>query len=77
MSAEWKEVYVIPAVDEEIPEDSILLINAATSDQMIHAIVPVDYTTEARCCGKLVWTQHLPLIQTRRIALRDGELNEY
>ena len=51
MSVFWKEVYVIPAVDEEIPKDGILLVDAVTGDQMIHAIVPIDYTTE----GTLLW----------------------
>ena len=42
MSADWKEVYVIPAIDEEVPENSILLIDAATGNQMLLAIVPID-----------------------------------
>ena len=55
MSADWKEVYVIPAIDEEVPENSILLIDAATGNQMIHAIVPIDYTTD----GTLLWERYL------------------
>jgi len=51
MIVDYKEVYIIPAVDEEIPENSILLIDSTTGNQMIHAIVPIDYKTG----GDLLW----------------------
>lgn len=51
MSAEWKEVYIVPGIDEEIPDNSILLINQSTGNQMVHAIVPIYYTTD----GTLLW----------------------
>ena len=47
----YKEVYIIPDVDEEVPEPCILLVNAATGDQMLHAIVPDEYSTK----GTLLW----------------------
>ena len=49
--SDYKEVYIIPDIDEEVPEPCILLVNAATGDQMLHAIVPVSYSTK----GTLLW----------------------
>ena len=46
-----KEVYIVPDIDEEVPEPCILLVNTATGDQRLHAIVPVSYTTK----GTLLW----------------------
>lgn len=53
-----KEVYVIPAVDEKVPEPCIALINAvpglasiAVGDQMLQFIAPDEYST----AGTLNW----------------------
>lgn len=47
----YKDVYVIPAIDEVFPAPSELLVDAVTGNQMLHAIVPVDYATK----GTLLW----------------------
>lgn len=47
----YKEIYFIPDVDEEIPENSILLIDNTTHEEVLHAIVPIDYTTG----GTIFW----------------------
>jgi hypothetical protein len=49
--SDYKEVYIIPDIDEEVLEPSELLVNAATGDQMLHAIVPLSYSTK----GTLLW----------------------
>ena len=53
-----KEVYVIPAVDEKVPEPCIALINAvpglasiAVGDQMLQFIASDEYST----AGTLIW----------------------
>lgn len=53
-----KEVYVIPAVDEIVPEPCIALINAVPGlvnigigDQMLQFIAPDEYST----AGTLIW----------------------
>jgi len=53
-----KEVYVIPAVDEKVPEPCIALINAVpglaniqVGDQMLQFIAPDEYFT----VGTLIW----------------------
>jgi len=53
-----KEVYVIPAVDEKVPEPCITLINAVpglaniqVGDQMLQFIAPDEYST----AGILIW----------------------
>ena len=53
-----KEVYVIPAVDEIVPEPCIALINAVSGlaniqvgDQMLQFIAPDKYST----AGTLLW----------------------
>ena len=53
-----KEVYVIPAVDEIVPEPCIALINSvpglaniAVGDQMLQFIAPDEYST----AGTLIW----------------------
>ena len=53
-----KEVYVIPAVDEIVPEPCIALVNEVSrlvnisvGDQMLQLIAPDDYST----AGTLIW----------------------
>jgi len=53
-----KEVYVIPAVDEKVPEPCIALINAVpglaniqVGDQMLQFIASDEYST----AGTLIW----------------------
>lgn len=53
-----KEVYVIPAVNEIVPEQCIALINAvpglaniSVGDQMLQLITPDEYST----AGTLIW----------------------
>jgi len=53
-----KEVYVIPAVDEKVPEPCIALINAVpglaniqVGDQMLQFIATDEYST----AGTLLW----------------------
>ncbi len=53
-----KEVYVIPAVDERVPEPCIALINAvpglasiAVGDQMLQFLAQDEYST----AGNLLW----------------------
>ncbi len=53
-----KEVYVIPAVDEIVPEPCIALINAvpglaniSVGDQMLHFLASDEYST----AGTLLW----------------------
>ncbi len=53
-----KEVYVIPAVDEIVPEPCIALINAVpglaniqVGDQMLQFLAPDEYST----AGALIW----------------------
>ena len=53
-----KEVYVIPAVDEKVPEPCIALINAVpglaniqVGDQMLQFLAPDEYST----AGTLIW----------------------
>lgn len=53
-----KEVYVIPAVGEKVPEPCIALINAVpglaniqVGDQMLQFIAPDEYST----AGTLIW----------------------
>lgn len=54
-----KEFYIIPAIDEQIPEPSIVLVNAVPNlpnitvgEQMIQFIGPDDYIT----LGTLLWS---------------------
>lgn len=46
-----KEIYIIPGIDEEVPENSILLIRNDTQEEMLHVIVPSDYITD----GTILW----------------------
>lgn len=53
-----KEVYVIPAVDEIVPEPCIVLVNEvpglsniSVGDQMLQFIAPDEYST----AGTLLW----------------------
>ena len=53
-----KEVYVIPAIDEKVPEPCIALVNAVPGlaniqigDQMLQFIAPDEYST----AGTLIW----------------------
>ena len=53
-----KEVYVIPAVDEIVPEPCIALVNEvpglakiSVGDQMLQFIAPDEYST----AGTLIW----------------------
>lgn len=47
----YKEIYVIPGIDEEVPENSILLISDDTKVEILHSIVQDDYKT----AGTILW----------------------
>ena len=59
----YKEIYSLPAVNEEIPYDGVLQVNSVTGipslavgDQHIHALVPDGFKT----VGTVFWETGMP-----------------